>query len=66
MIVPPVAVGNGACPITFSVVPETFFHPSFESTYKSVTDSPSVIKVVSFADPPIFSDPLGEIVKLFV
>ena len=65
VIVPPVA-DIKLLPVTELDVSCTLIQPSVPSTYINVADCPSVDRVAFAATPPIFSEPFGDTVKLFV
>ena len=54
------------CPVTELDVSCIFIQPSVPSTYTNVAVCPSVNSIALPAIPPIFSDPFGVTVKLFV
>ena len=62
--VPPVAFIKGCIPVSVSSAFWTFTQPFVESTYTKVIAWPLTSNGKSAATPPIFSEPLGYIVKL--
>jgi len=50
-------------PVMLDVESITFFQPSVSSTYTKYADCPSVVNSALAANPPIFCEPFGVIVK---